>query len=173
LRRAAPGGGRVGRKRVDGRGARHGVRGEAPRAPWTSPDWSMRAGREGRHRCATCRQWFHPDARAGERQRVCSAECRRERSRAQGRRRRWKDLEGYRAAERVRQREHRAAVASGGERPRAGSVSRARMEAQGPETMEKILVAWDTASRLSRAGLQHALREILRDQGNCPRQVGQ
>jgi len=132
----------------------------------------------GRRRCTTCREWFRPDVRAGERQRVCSPECRRERRRRQAKRRRSEDLEGYRAAERVRQQEHRgegggakpSAVADGGRR--WGAASRAGREAQGSETLEKILVAWDRASRLSRARLQQALGQILGDRDGFVGQAG-
>jgi hypothetical protein len=131
----------------------------------------------GRRRCTTCREWFRPDVRAGERQRVCSPECRRERRRRQAKRRRSEDLEGYRAAERVRQQEHRAKGAARSRAPSPtgppmGAASRAGREAQGSETLEKILVAWDRASRLSRAGLQQALGQILGDRDGFVGQAG-
>jgi hypothetical protein len=137
----------------------------------------MSAGCTGRRRCTTCREWFRPDVRAGERQRVCSPECRRERRRTQAKRGRSEDLEGYRAAERVRQQEHRAKGAPGSGSPSPTgppkvAESRAGRDAQGSETVEKILVAWDRATRRSRAGLQHALGQILGDRERLVGQAG-
>jgi hypothetical protein len=54
---------------------------------------------------------FTPAPQAGKKQRVCSAECRAIRCHRLGRSRRQKDLEGFRADERERKRNHRRRIA--------------------------------------------------------------
>jgi len=105
-----------------------------------------------------CRSWFVPDARAGETQCVCGADCRRERRGRQARTRRRADLEGHRADERKRQarwrRERREA-------PLHAECHAPASVGKTPEVLRKILERWDKAAALSRASLLRETRAIL------------
>ena len=81
--------------------------------------------------CRICRRWFHPHARAGDRQRVCSDEaCQRERNRRSCARYRDANAEDERA-ERVRLRVTQGSV---GEAPSARLAWSAVRHAVGVET---------------------------------------
>jgi hypothetical protein len=60
-----------------------------------------------RRRCSECRCPFTPSPRALSTQRVCGAECRAARDRKLARARRRREIEGYRADERIRQKASR------------------------------------------------------------------
>ena len=130
------------------------------------------ATRAKRQRCTVCRQWYRPAASAKKAQKTCCGECRRKRRNRQAAARRARDPERYRERERVRKarsRQKRRAAATGGERETAACHAPASVaEVRVPEA--KLLEAWDTAVRLSRAAL---LREIGLLQGDRARSVGQ
>ena len=126
-----------------------------------------------RQRCTECRGWYVPDARCGERQRVCGEDCRRKRRRRAARVRRGRELERHREAERERQGACRArrGAASGGARagPSKGvtaeaarDASRAGLVVDALEMPQEILLAVDRAVSLSRASLMRDLPRILR-----------
>jgi hypothetical protein len=122
---------------------------------------------------------------------VCSAACRLDWRRARAKERRAGDLEGHRAADRARQQAWREARRAGPVAPVAPSqrvrvpssqrvtpvplegLSRAGFAAQPHGTKEEILLAWDKASRLSRASLELDLAEILGESAPILGQVGQ
>lgn len=121
--------------------------------------------------CAVCGVRFRADHRSGAGQKVCSAACRKVRRREQARVRRARDLDGHRQADQVRQQVLRAlrrgapgprAVPSGRvTAPPVGELSRAGLASQPLGTKHEIMLAWDRASRLSRAGLERDLSKIL------------
>jgi hypothetical protein len=122
---------------------------------------------------------------------VCSAACRLHWRRARAKERRAVDLEGHQAADRARQQAWRdgrratpvppvlpsqgvTAPSSQGATPvPLEGVSRAGFAAQPHGTKEEILLAWDKASRLSRASLERDLAEILGESAPILGQVGQ
>jgi hypothetical protein len=114
---------------------------------------------------------------------VCSAACRLAWRRKQAKLRRACDLEGHQAAECARQQAWRDARRAAPIPPALSSqrvtpvpwegMSRAGIEAQPHGTKEEILLAWDKASRLSRASLERDLTEILGESASILGQVGQ
>ena len=61
-----------------------------------------------RRRCTICRNAYRPHPRAQLTQKTCSAQCRRKRRQRAAKRRRSKNLEAYRSAERKRQQRRRS-----------------------------------------------------------------
>ena len=127
-----------------------------------------------RSRCSECRRSFKPSVRAGERARVCSEECRRQRRQRQKKRRREADLQGYRADERERQRQCRARRR---EQRRSGSESVAekpratvgRDGCHGPPSAGNCLISEDKVGeivaelfRLSRTSFERELTRLQR-----------
>lgn len=53
------------------------------------------------------------------------------------------------------------------------ALSRAGFPAQSPDITKEILLSWDKASRLSRAGLKRDLAKILGGNASIPGQMGQ
>jgi len=102
---------------------------------------------------------------------VCSAGCRKVWRCGQAKARRARDLAGHRQADQVRQQAWRAQRRGATGPPLAPSrrvtrappaeLSRAGLGSQPIGTKEEILLAWDRASRLSRAGLELELVKIL------------
>jgi hypothetical protein len=111
-----------------------------------------------RRRCSECGGGYTPSPRAGSRQRVCGPECRASRDRKLARGRRRRDVDAYRADERVRQRASRdsrakaRAAASGA--PCHGPPS-APKSSELPEEVVRFL---DRAFEASRASMLHDLR---------------
>lgn len=66
-----------------------------------------------RRKCTECRKWFRPKVATAVRQKTCGERCRAERRRKLSRRRRLRDLDGYREDEKRRQRQRRAALRDG------------------------------------------------------------
>lgn len=122
-----------------------------------------RAKNPPRRRCSTCRKWFCPALSAIHHQKTCSPECRRKRLRRLARRRRAKDLEGYREDERRWQADCRAR-----RRERSGTEGVSSRSGLFPEVMELkevILKVWDKAFRQSRSRLGWKVLQVLRDSG--------
>jgi hypothetical protein len=121
-----------------------------------------------RPRCTECRRRYTPAATTSDRQKTCGPACRLVRRRKQARARRRRDPEGYRAAERARQDVHRAerpaANESGCHAPASAAIS---VELQG-----KVRRIVDKAARLSRAGFDRGVREILKEFGGSWADVG-
>ena len=112
-----------------------------------------------RPRCTECRKRFTPAMTTGDRQKTCGRECRLARRRKQSRTRRRRDDDGHRAAERARQSVHREKQqkqldASGCHAPASAAI---RLELR-----DKVHQIVDEAARLSRAGFDRGVREILR-----------
>jgi hypothetical protein len=148
-------------------------------------------GMDARSRCRACRKYLHAEPRKA-RQKVCSAACRLVWRRRQAKQRRERDLEGHREADRARQqawREARRAATGPPESPRGRvtpptssrrvtppsprALSRAGIASQPHGTKEEILLAWDKAARLSRAGLAQDLAKILGEDAPILGQAGQ
>jgi hypothetical protein len=112
-----------------------------------------------RPRCTECRKRFTPEVTTGDRQKACGPECRLARRRKQSRARRRRDDDGYRAAERVRQGVHREKQldASGCHAPASAAIP--------TELQDKVHQIVDEAARVSRAGFDRGVREILRKFG--------
>src|ERR1700690_1610089 len=138
---------------------------------------------DARSRCRACRKYLHAAPRKAK-QKVCSAAGRLVWRRRQAKQRRERDLEGHRGADRARQqawREARRAATGPPESPRGGGApppspgapSRAGIASQAHGTKEEILLAWDKAARLSRAGLAQDLAKILGEDAPILGQAGQ
>jgi len=108
-----------------------------------------------RPRCTECRKRFTPAATTGPRQKACGPACRLARRRKQARARRRRDPTGYRDAECVRQDVHRErrAEASGCHAPASARIPL--------ELRDKVGRIVDKAARLSRAGFDRGMREIV------------
>ena len=120
-----------------------------------------------RCRCTECRKRFVASPRAGKEQCTCSDACRVLRRRKLARERRGKDLEGYRADERVRQRQRRARLQA---QCAQGGSGRETLECHVPVRLSshwnykrKFTQFLDGPFRMSRAGFG---RELLRMSGN-------
>jgi hypothetical protein len=115
-----------------------------------------------RPRCTECRKRFTPALTTGDRQKTCGPECRLARRRKQSRARRRRDDDDYRAAERARQGVHREKQ----QEQLGGSGCHAPASAAIPlELRDKVHQIVDEAARLSRAGFDRGVREILRELG--------
>jgi hypothetical protein len=128
-----------------------------------SEGWVDARGMVTRCRCTECRKRFVASPRAGEEQCTCSDACRVLRRRKLARERRGKDLEGYRADERVRQRQRRvrleagtglqaqpcAPASSGGKTPECHVPASALKSLELQAEIHRIL---DGPFRMSRAG---------------------
>jgi hypothetical protein len=131
-------------------------------------------------RCTECRTRYEAKASARGKQRVCSAECRRQRRGRLSRRRRSQRVQEHRVDERERQRRCRArrgSVSTSSQAP-AGTSSKAEVEtaeaceppaghapasaAKPAEIAARLLESWDLAMALSRASLQREMAAILR-----------
>ena len=112
------------------------------------------ATQPGRRRCATCRDWFHPECSALRTQRVCSTECRRPRRRQQAKARREAEPAIHREQERIRQRRRRE-LQHVTER-----VSRAGLVPKSPSAKTKSNKIWDKTVTVSRASLDGDLAAI-------------
>lgn len=113
-----------------------------------------------RSRCLECRKRFTPAATTAHRQKTCGLTCRLARQRRQARARRSRDPAGYRAAERARQEVHRdrqREEASGCHAPASAPIP--------AELQDKVQQIVDKAARVSRAGFDRGVREILRELG--------
>lgn len=115
-----------------------------------------------RPRCTECRKRFTPAVTTGDRQKTCGRECRLARRRRQARARRRRDDDGHRAAERARQSVHREKQQtrmdpSGCHAPASAAI---RLELR-----DKVHQIVDEAARLSRAGFDRGVREILKEFG--------
>lgn len=115
-----------------------------------------------RPRCAECRRRYTPAATTSDRQKTCGPACRLVRRRKQARARRRRDPEGYRAAERARQDVHR----EGPQEETDGSGCHAPTSPTIPlELQDKVRRIVDEAARVSRAGFDRGVREIVREFG--------
>jgi len=128
-----------------------------------------------RCRCTECRKRFVASPRAGKEQCTCSDACRVLRRRKLARERRGKDLEGYRADERVRQRQRRARLQAqcvqggwGGETLECHVPASALKSLELQEEIHQIL---DGPFRMSRAGFGRELRRIERKIGSMVREA--
>ncbi len=115
-----------------------------------------------RPRCTECRKRFTPAVTTGDRQKACGPECRLARRRKQSRARRRRDDDGHRSAERARQGVHREQQqkqldASGCHAPASTAIPL--------ELRDKMHRIVDEVARLSRAGFDRGVREILREFG--------
>lgn len=135
-----------------------------------------------RCRCTECRRGFVASRKSGENQCTCCEVCRLARRRKQARKRRRKDLEGFRADERDRQQNRRARQAEA----RALAVAeatQAEFAARGAQchapasvlkslkVQEEIHRILDGPFRLSRAGFERELRRVERKIGSIVRQA--
>jgi hypothetical protein len=129
-----------------------------------------------RLRCTECRKRFVGSPQAGEDQCTCSDACRVLRRRRLARERRRKDLEGYRADERERQRWRRARMAEagallmaqGGKSPKCHVLGSVRKSLELQEEIHRIL---DGPFRMSRAGFGLELQRIERKIGSMVREA--
>lgn len=143
-----------------------------------------------RQRCTICRSSYRPDPRAQLTQKTCSAQCRRKRRQRAAKRRRSKNLEAYRSAERKRQQRQRSrartANAKNVTRAKAqpardaaqpardpGRLSRAGLDPQLSRLIEKIIDSVDKQLRVSRADFERELLEIIEENGQFVGQVRQ
>jgi len=122
-------------------------------------------------------------------QKVCSAPCRIAWRRKEAKRRRASDLEGHQKADRARQQAVRESrrTANAGPAPTSEPLtptpnqpvtstehlSRAGFPVQPLDITNEILLSWDKASRLSRAGLKRDLAKILGENASILGHVGQ
>jgi hypothetical protein len=130
-----------------------------------------------RRRCTECRCVFTPSPRAQSTQRVCGPECRAARDRKLARARRRREVDAYRADERGRQQERRAAQAARAAEVRAGQAEAATPDAaqaravtagggchappsasNPSESLDEIVRFVDRRLEVSRASLLRALR---------------
>ena len=132
-------------------------------------------GREAnapRRRCCECRRWYTPEPSAAKTQMTCGRKCRLLRRAKQEKARREADLSNARAADRVRQREHRErlrkaaaaglkTMAAGPKVAAAEPVSRAGLSAQAVEAIGEIVEKVRQAQRLSQAGLHRQVRRVV------------
>lgn len=135
-----------------------------------------------RCRCTECKKRFVASAKSGDDQRTCGEACRLQRRRKLARKRRRKDVEGYRADERERQArrrarlvEARALTAAGLMQAQVGSdAEQCHAPAPTSKSLElqaeihQILVG---PFRLSRAGFGRELQRIERKIGSMVRQA--
>src|SRR5512133_1198191 len=135
-----------------------------------------------RGRCKECRKGFVASAKSGDRQCTCCEACRLARRRKQARKRRRKDVDGFRADERDRQQNRRARLAESralivagmaqAEMATAGALCHA--PASTPKSLtvqEEVHRILDGPFRLSRAGFGQELRRIERKIGSVVRQA--
>jgi hypothetical protein len=127
----------------------------------------------GRRRCIECRRYFVPLPMARHNQKTCCEECRVHRKRKLAKRRRANDLEGFRADERERQKEHRArqkgcAKKTGKQPP----MSRATLSPREAILRAEIVKNWDKAIDLSRAGFQRQISLLLGREAKIIGQAG-
>jgi len=115
-------------------------------------------GKKGRRRCCECRCWYTPAPSAMQTQMTCGGRCRLRRRARQERGRREADLEGARAADRERQRDHRRRIQVG-TAPR-GSMSQAGLSVQASESIKKIIDNMEQAHKRSQDGLGRQLRRL-------------
>lgn len=125
----------------------------------------MEGERKPRKRCCVCRRRFVPHVAAVDHQKTCGAACRRKHRRAQGRRRRARDLREYRVDERERQRACRLGQRGAGE-----GLSRTGLAPEVPDLQRVLLEIVDRNVELSRAGLRREVTRLLRVN---PPKVGQ
>lgn len=120
-------------------------------------------------RCTECRCWYEPSCRTIETQQTCGGACRQRRRRRLARRRRWRDVQEARVAERERQRRWRA-----GQRGRQETESEEKRSvttgchapACDPKyagLRDKMRESVDRAVELSRAALHRLMPQILED----------
>lgn len=119
------------------------------------------AKRTERQRCTVCRGWYRPHKSTGNRQKTCSAKCRKERKRAFAGKRRRQDVERSRREERRRQRKRRARVnaeTAGLKGSEEIEVSRVGVRVEIAEAERFIAETWDEILAMSRAWLKRRLR---------------
>jgi hypothetical protein len=110
-----------------------------------------------RRRCSECRCPFTPSPRARLTQRVCGAECRAARDRKLARARRSREIEDYRADERLRQEASRGKRAKG-QAAETGDACHAPASApKSSELPEEVVRFVDRAVEASRATLLRVL----------------
>ena len=127
--------------------------------------------KRARKRCSECRRWFEPSRTAERSQKTCSRRCREKRQRKLSKRRRKRDLEGYRADERQRQSDfrerRREQVDEGVKNPQ---VSRATLSQQDAVLKGEIVKNWDRQMELSRARFERRIGHLL---GRAGQKLGQ
>jgi hypothetical protein len=116
-----------------------------------------------RRRCSECRCPFTPSPRARSTQRVCDAECRAARDRKLARARRRREVDDYRAEERVRQRASRATRAQARAAALGAPCHAPPSASKSSELPEEVAELVERAFEASRATL---LRDLSR---NWPR----
>lgn len=129
-----------------------------------------------RIRCTECGKRFVAAPQVGQRQRVCSAECRASRCRRQARSRRLKDLEGFQADDRERQRDHRRRVGEA----RADVVSgmgdsvpgQESPKCHAPPSDRKILKLQDEIHRILDGPFRVSRAKFGREQRRIERKIG-
>ena len=112
-------------------------------------------GKKCRPRCCECRCWFTPAPSAVNRQKTCSKNCRLRRRAGQERARREVNLVEARAADVVRQREHRKQ--NQGREPKTGPMSQAGLGVQVADAIGEIMAKVRQEQSLSQAGLRRQL----------------
>jgi len=106
-----------------------------------------------RKRCSECGRRYTPSPRAQSTQRVCGAACRAARDRKLARARRRREIDDYRADERVRQRASRAARAKAPTAEVGASCHAAPSASKPSELPEEVVQLLEHAVAASRATL--------------------
>jgi len=115
-----------------------------------------------RKRCTECRRWFRPSRTTGQSQKTCSPSCRQSRRRKLSRRRRKRDIDGYREDECRRQTDCRERRRSqGGRAEKRAAASRATLSQQKASLSGEIRKSWDTAVEASRATFELEVRKLI------------
>jgi hypothetical protein len=111
-----------------------------------------------RKRCSECGRRYTPSPRARSTQRVCGAECRAARDRKLARVRRRREIDDYRADERVRQQASRAARAKAPPAALGAPCHAPASTSTSSELQDEIIHFLDHAVDVSRATLLRDLR---------------
>jgi hypothetical protein len=129
-----------------------------------------------RSRCTECGKRFVPAPQVGQRQRVCSAECRASRCRRLARSRRLKDLEGFRGDERERKRNHRRRVAEAQAQVVSGMTEavpgQESPKCHAPGSTCKILKLQDEIHRILDGPFRVSRARFGREQRRIERKIG-